>query len=103
MRGTLAISGEMEGSLTEDEKSTLLLPPLPSSRLEREGGRERGRERGREGREGGRERGREGGREGQCLAEVAISSPHLSSTVNLASVGTDTCRTRNGCNNPTAK
>ena len=64
MRGTLAISGDMEGSLTEDEKRTLLLPPLSSSRLEREGGREEGREgRGREGGGGG---GRQ--RKGGCEA-----------------------------------
>lgn len=33
-KGTLATSGETEGSLTEEERSSLLLPPLLSCRLE---------------------------------------------------------------------
>ena len=45
-RGTLAISGEMDGSFTDEDSNILLLPPLASCRLGRRGEGEGGGRRG---------------------------------------------------------
>ena len=81
MRGTLAISGEIEGSFIEDEKSNLLLPPLLSFTL------------------------------CVCVCVclcsvcvcvcVCVPPTDVSSTVNLASSGTAACKIRNGWSRPT--
>ena len=76
MKGTLAIV-DTEGSLTDEEKFILLLPPLPSWRL------------------GGRIR-----RMGRRKCE---SHTHHSSTANRASLWTAACSKRNGCCRPTSR